>query len=212
MKTLFRPCLALTALFAAPFVLAAERAVFEDDFSNSGSGWPDTQIADHNAKGISLYNGDGGYQMTPVDDATFGIVPAPKQADVPDVALEAGLFLYTGVGQGTGGLVCRHRDNDHFYAFMISGNHGYAILKVEGGVGKTLVSGRFDAALPNMADVRIGARCEGDTLTMTIDGAKVAEAKDATYADGRVGLIVVGEKTAGTSAVFDDFALSAITR
>jgi hypothetical protein len=207
-----RMTLAFALSFAALAVVAADRTVFRDDFSDSGSGWIDTQVADHNAKGIALYNNDGGYQMTPVDDATYGIVPAPKQAGGADVQVEAGLFLYTGVGQGTGGVVCRHRDNDNFYAFMVSGGHGYAVLKVQGGKAETLASGRFEGTMPNIADLRIGARCEGSALKLMLDGNVVAEASDSAHAAGQVGLIVMGEKMAGTSAVFDDFELRSLAR
>lgn len=207
-----RITLAFALTFAALAVVAADSTVFRDDFSDSGSGWIDTQVADLDAKGIALYNNDGGYQMTPVDDATYGIVPAPKQAKGADVQVEAGLFLYTGVGQGTGGVVCRHRDNNNFYAFMVSGGHGYAILKIAGGKAHTLASGRFEGTMPNIADLRIGARCEGSTLKLMLDGDVVAEADDATHTDGQVGLIVMGEKMAGTSAVFDDFELRSISR
>jgi hypothetical protein len=93
---------------------AADRPVFADDFSSDASGWVNTQVADHTARGIALYDGTGGYQMTPVNDDTFGIMPAPKQAAGGDVRVEAGLFLYTGVGQGTAGVVCRHQDNENF--------------------------------------------------------------------------------------------------
>lgn len=195
----------LSLTTAAAF--AAETAILRDDFSDAGSGWIDTQVADHLAKGIALYDGSGGYQMTPIDDATYGVVRAPRQAAGADVRVEANLFLYTGVGQGTGGVVCRHGDNDNFYAFMVSGGHGYAILKVQDGQATTLASGRFEGTMPNIADVRIGARCAGRTLTLTLDGDVVAEAEDGAHADGAAGLIVMGEKTAGTSAVFDDFEL-----
>jgi hypothetical protein len=212
MKRLSRLVPAVALCLAAGFANAADRTVFRDDFSDSGSGWIDTQVADHKAKGIALYNNDGGYQMTPVDDATYGIVPAPKQAPGADVQVEASLFLYTGVGQGTGGVVCRHSDHGNFYAFMVSGGHGYAILKVQGGKAETLANGRFEGVMPNMADLRIGARCEGPSLKLMLDGEVVAEANDAAHSDGQVGLIVMGEKMAGTSAVFDDFELRAIAR
>ena len=146
--------------------------------------------------------------MTPIDDATYGIMPAPRQAKGADVRVEANLFLYTSVGQGTGGVVCRHADNNHFYAFMVSGGHGYAILKVQGGQATTLTSGRFEGTMPNVADVRIGAHCAGSSLKLTIDGEVVAEADDAALTKGGAGLIVMGEKTAGTSAVFDNFELA----
>jgi hypothetical protein len=198
---------ALVLALAAVPALAADKQVFSDDFSDSSSGWVDTQQADHKAKGIALYDGSGGYQMTPVDDTTYGVIRAPRQAAGADVRVEANLFLYTGVGQGTGGLVCRHADNQNFYAFMVSGGHGYAIMKIVDGEATTLTSGRFEGAMPNIADVRIGASCKGDELTLSIDDEVVAEASDSDLGKGASGLIVMGEKMAGTSAVFDNFAL-----
>jgi hypothetical protein len=197
---------ALLLALAAP-ALAAERAVFSDDFSDAGSGWVDTQVADHTAQGLALYDGSGGYQLTPLDDDTFGVIPAPRQAAGPDVRIAAAVFLTTGVGQGTAGVVCRHRDNANFYAFMVSGGHRAAILKVQGGQASVLAAAPFEGPMPNIADVRLGARCEGDRLQLLIDDSVVAEATDADLAAGRTGLIVLGEKTAGTSAVYDDFAL-----
>lgn len=201
------PLVLFAALTTSPLALASS-LVFEDDFSDDQSGWPNTQVADHNAIGMSLYDGSGGYQMTPLDDATYGILPSPRQAKSGDVEIEASVFLYTGVGKGTAGVVCRHQDNDNFYAFMVSGGHGYAILKVEQGQGETLASGRFDGAMPNLADVQLQAVCEGANLTLSIDGDEVAKASDTTFSNGRSALIVLGERTAGTSAVFDRFALS----
>jgi hypothetical protein len=186
---------------------AAEQRVFRDDFSDRASGWVDTQVADHRAKGIALYDGTGGYQMTPVDDATYGVMLAPRQASGPDVRIDAALFLYTGVGQGTGGVVCRHQDNDNFYAFMVSGSHGAGILKVKDGHATTLARAGFEGAMPNIADVRIGARCDGASLQLLLDGEVIAEATDDDLAAGGAGLVVMGERMAGTSAVFDDFAL-----
>jgi hypothetical protein len=205
--TRLAPALALALAALAHPATAADRPVFEDDFSDSASGWTNTQVADHNAKGIALYDGSGGYQMTPVDDATFGIMTAPRQAAGPDVRIDAALFLYTGVGQGTAGVVCRHQDNANFYAFMVSGSHGLGILRIQDGQATTLARGRFEGAMANIADVRIGARCEGETLQLLIDGEVAAEASDGAHASGRAGLIVMGEKMAGTSAVYDDFAL-----
>ena len=95
---------------------------------------------------------------------------------------------------------------------MVSGGHGYAILKVQAGQAETLASGRFEGVMPNIADLRIGARCEGGSLKLMLDGDVVAEADDGTHLLGGTGLIVMGEKMAGTSAVFDDFELRSIER
>lgn len=210
MNTISRISLVLSAAIVSltsPGIAAAAGS-FSDDFSDPASGWVNTQVADHKANGIALYDGSGGYQMTPLDDATYGIVRSPKQVDGADVRASANVFLYTGVGQGTAGVVCRHQDNNNFYAFMVSGGHGYTILKVKDGQAEQLATGRFEGAMPNIADVQISARCEGENLTLSLDGEEVATASDADLAKGASGLIVMGEKTAGTSAVFDNFELS----
>lgn len=205
-----RASVALSVAIAAAVVpaIAFAASVFSDDFSDSSSGWVDTQVADHKAIGIALYDGSGGYQMTPLDDTTYGVIRAPKQAKGADVRIDAKLFLATTVGRGTAGVVCRHQDNSNFYAFMVSGGHGYSILKVKGGSAEQLATGSFEGMMPNMADVEISASCDGDELVMSLDGEEVARASDADLGKGAAGLIVIGERTAGTSAVFDSFELS----
>lgn len=196
------------SLSLALSVSAGDARVFSDDFSNTQSGWRHTPEADHNAKGFSAYDGSGGYQMTPLDDVTLGVSLAPKQAASGNVRIQAALFLYTSVGAGIGGVICRHSDGDNYYGFIVSGAHEYAIVKVRGGTPQTLTKGKFDGMMPNVADVSIQASCDGDKLQMSLDGDVVAEVSDAELTSGASGLMVMGEKTAGTSAVFDSFTLS----
>ncbi len=198
----------LTALIPT---LALAATVFNDDFSDASSGWIDTQVADYRAIGIALYNGSGGYQMTPLEDGSYGVIRAPKQARSADVSVETQVFLYTGIGRGMAGVVCRHQDNNNFYAFMVSGSHGYSIVKVRDGKLELLAKGSFEAMMQNIAEVEIGARCEGGELAMSLDGKEVARASDGELAKGAAGLIVIGEKMAGTSAVFDRFELGALS-
>lgn len=205
-----RTALAAALAIAVVPTAAFAASVFSDDFSDPSSGWVNTQEADHKATGIALYDGAGGYQMTPLDDTTYGVVRAPKQASGSDVRVSANVFLFTSVGKGTGGVVCRHQDNGNFYAFMVSGGHGYAILKVKGGSAEQLATGSFEGAMPNVADVSISASCKGDALVLSLDGEEVARATDADLDKGAAGLIVMGERTAGTSAVFDNFELSSL--
>lgn len=212
MIRLSRIALALCASVGfAMSATAGDARVFSDDFSNENSGWQHTPVADHNAKGFSAYDGSGGYQMTPLDDVTLGVSLAPRQAASGNVRIQAALFLYTGVGAGIAGVICRHSAGDNYYGFMVSGAHGYAIIKVRGGNPQTLTSGKFDDMMPNIADVAIEASCNGDALQMSLDGEVVAEVRDSELTSGASGLMVMGEKTAGTSAVFDSFTLSELS-
>lgn len=153
MNPMSRISLFLSATIASVVTptIAFATGSFSDDFSDPSSGWVNTQVADHKANGIALYDSSGGY---------------------------------------------------------VSGGHGYAILKVKDGQAEQLATGRFEGAMPNIADVQISARCEGSTLALSLDGEEVANASDADLSKGASGLIVMGEKTAGTSAVFDNFELS----
>lgn len=207
MKASTRLVLLGAVMAMAAAVGAAEHRVFSDDFSSADSGWTHAPVADHNAKGISLYDDNGGYQMTPLDNVTYGVALAPAQAASANVHAQSDLFLYTGVGAGTAGLICRY-SRGNFYGFMVTGAHEYAIIRVQNDVPTQLASGSFEGMMPNVADVTISARCNGSQLQMALGGEVVAEAQDSEFSSGASGLVVVGEKMAGTSAVFDNFALS----
>lgn len=203
-----RLTLSLCAALASAGLMAAEAQVLRDDFSDLNSGWDHFQADTLEHKGFSVYNETGGYQMTPVDDNSYGVSLAPKQAGGADVRVAGEIFLYTGVGLGSGGVVCRYVDAQNFYAFMVSGKHGFGIVKMIDGKITGLTAGSFEGSMPNIAEVRIEGRCQGDNLSLYIDGKQVGSAKDADLAQGKSGLVVLGEKMAGTSAVFDSFELA----
>jgi hypothetical protein len=55
------------------------------------------------------------------------------------------------------------------------------------------------------------AACVGQTLSLTVNGEVVASAEDATFAHGRVGLLVGTGLGAPASAQFDNFVLTGPT-
>lgn len=160
-----------------------------------------------------MYTSSGKYQMTPTTDGTVGVSLAPKQAASADVQIGAELFMYAGIGAGASGVVCRFRDHDNYYAFVASGAPGWIILKVQGGKPMPLARGALPkGVVAGAVEGRVEAHCQGDRLQMAFGGRKVGEARDATFATGRSGLIVMGEAAAGTSAVFDDVTLDDLAR
>ncbi|WP_460831193.1 hypothetical protein [Lysobacter humi (ex Lee et al. 2017)] len=204
--------LPLLLLAVAP-VLYAATPVLRDDFSRRTSGWSDNGSRGHLSRGFSTYTPSGKYQMTPTADGTVGVSLAPKQAASPDVEIGADLFMYAGIGAGASGVVCRFRDHDNYYAFVASGAPGWLILKVQGGKPTPIARGTLPkGVMPGAVEGRLQARCEGDRLRMAFGGRVVGEARDATFATGKAGLIVMGEAAAGTSATFDDVALDDLAR
>lgn len=63
-------------------------------------------------------------------------------------------------------------------------------------------------AAAGSVDARLSVECNGDTLRLKARDGGSPQAKDSDFAAGRSGLLVIGEKMAGTSAVFDDFVLA----
>lgn len=210
MRTAIRTVLACTLLVAIP-AFAAGTVVLRDDFSNASSGWPDNGADASRAKGFATYTPSGKYQMTPTQDSTYGVILAPVQPRSDDVRVDAEMFMYAGLGKGAAGLVCRFQDHDNFYGFIATGAPGWVLLKVRNGKGTNLAQGALPAgAMPGAVDTRIGAECEGDTLTLSIGGRQVGQARDTAFARGKSGLVVMAEHAAGTSATFDNVVLTGL--
>lgn len=195
----------LTLATAAP-VSGAE--LVRDDFSSAGSGWQNKAATSDRDLGFAVYTDSGQYQMTPVRDNTFGFIPAPRQADGGDVRIESDLFLYAGIGAGAGGLACRFKDHQNFYGFLARGDAALLIMKIKDGKATPLAQGKVKSIMAGSVDTRLTVECKGDVLRFSAKDGSSIEARDGDFSAGQSGLVVIGEKMAGTSAVFDDFVLA----
>ncbi len=205
-----RPIARLVAILALAASLPAGAAgvVLRDDFSDAGSGWPNHAATHASDLGFAVYTDDGQYQMTPVRDNAFGVIAAPRQAAGGNVRIESDLFLYAGVGAGAGGLVCRYRDHDNFYAFLARGDAVLLILKIKDGKATALAKGSVKSVMAGSVDTRFSAECRDDTLRLSARDGSTISARDADLRGGSAGLVVIGERMAGTSAVFDNVLLA----
>ena len=110
-----------------------------------------------------------------------------------DVEVTAQTRQLSGPNDNAYGLICRYRDEQNFYVFLISGDGFYAIGKytsaspqVEYLTGAEYLPSNFI----NQGDAanRIGARCVGDALSLPINGELVATVRDSSHAAGDIGL------------------------
>lgn len=207
MHTVSRRLAAVLIAFCTAPAFAAP--VFSDDFSRATSGWPNMQATRDSDLGFAVYTDSGRYQLTPVHDHTFGFIAAPTQAAGGDVRVEADLFLYAGIGRGAAGLACRFQDHRNFYGFLARGDAGVVIVKVRDGNATVLAQGTVASVMPGAVDTRLTAECSGDTLRLATKGGKAISARDTEFTGGKTGLVVIGEKLAGTSGMFDNFVLTA---
>lgn len=187
---------------------AAAAEILRDDFSSSSSGWTNKAATRDSDLGFAVYTDAGQYQMTPVSDSTLGFIAAPRQAEGGDVHMESDLFLYAGIGAGSGGLACRFQDHQNFYAFVARGDAVMAIVKVKDGQPSLLAQAKVKSVMAGTVDTRLKVDCKGDELRFSAQDGGSIKAQDGEFRSGKSGLVVAGQKMAGTSAVFDNFVLA----
>jgi len=197
----------LAALLAAPCL--ARASTFRDDFSHAGTGWPNAAATRDQHRGFAVYTDSGQYQMTPVQDHTFGFAASPLQQG-GEVSVGADLFLYAGIGRGGAGLACRYRDPANFDAALARGDGKLVLIRVREGAAELLAGGPLDSVIAGSVDTRIELRCQGDQISARTREGLHIEARSPGAAEGESGLLVIGEAAAGTSAVFDNFELTAL--
>lgn len=213
-ETAMRPIPLMTALVLATASLSATAGtVFKDDFSSKRSGWADNSEATMLGKtrGMGIYDDLGKFQMTPLENDTIGLIPSPKQAADGNVRITTDMFVYVSEGRGAGGVFCRTQDRDNFYAFLVTGNGGWSIIRSKDGKGNVLASGALPRqVVDGMVDGVVGAECKGNTFTMTFKGKRLGSGTDDTWSNGQAGLVVLGTNLAATSALYDDFLLESL--
>lgn len=175
--------------------------LFQDDFSDPNSSW-DTW-SDSNS--VTSYD-QGGLRIV-VNQPHFDFWSRPgKRFD------QAHLSVLTtklaGPDNNDFGLICRFKNRDNFYAFLISSDGYGGILKVLNGV-YTIISGPslqyFEVIRQGEAQNVIEAVCNESMLQLMVNGEKVLEAQDGDLTTGEVGVIAGAYEVSGVDILFDDF-------
>jgi hypothetical protein len=180
---------------------APQRVVFEDDFSDTQSGWNRA----HGPGGESDY-ADGMYRILVSQPDTD--IWALSGLDLGDVSIEVTALKVGGDRNNRFGVVCRAVDANNFYSFIISSDGFYGIGKIKNSsyalVGMDSLQ-PSKAILTGSANNRIRADCVGEALTLYVNGEKLAEVQDSEFPSGDVGLIAGTYEQPGTDIRFDDF-------
>ena len=180
--------------------------LFSDGFGNPASGWDTGSWA----TGSSEYY-SGGFRIV-VTQAGFARYSNPGLF-FTDVRIEVDADLIGGEEDNYFGVICRYQNPDNFYALLINSKGYYAIRKRVGGGSFDFISG--DSFLvagginlggePN----HITAVCEGNKLSLSINGSLIAEVEDGDISSGDVGLIVGTITATSTEILFDNFEVHA---
>jgi hypothetical protein len=202
--------LAITALLAAchaswvtDLTARSGDEIYHDDFSDSSSGWPQTS----GPNGAIGY--DGGTFRIRVLTPNYDLWAFPGQ-EFGNVQLEANATRLAGPDSNRFGLICRYRDSQNFYFFIISSDGYFAIGKVSGGV-RTLIGQEMMAYSPEIVrgngPNHLRFDCFNKTLTAFVNGKIVAITTDADLTSGDAGLLAGAFDQPGVDVSFDDFVV-----
>lgn len=179
------------------------RVRFRDDFSETSSGW--NRIS--TTQGETEYS-DGVYRIF-VNEPNLDIWSLAG-LDLSDVRIEVDALKVGGERDNRFGVICRAVNPESFYTFIVSSDGYYGIGKIRG-QDYTLIG--MDALQPTeainkgSAINRLRADCIGDTLTLYVNGVRLAEVRDSDFASGDIGLIAGTYQTPGTDIRFDNLVV-----
>jgi hypothetical protein len=176
--------------------------LFEDDFSDPGSGWDRLQ----SAEGIMDYDAAGYRILVNALDTNFWSTPHKSFADV---RLEVDAGKLGGPEENRAGLMCRYSGADYYF-FMIT-HDGYFGVGVFAG-GQAVLLGQsemqFHPAIHTGVNINhLRADCVGEALTLYANGQQLASVQDARLKDGDVGLLAGTFGQPGVDMIFDNFVV-----
>ena len=112
------------------------------------------------------------------------------------------------------GVICAQQQEAwSFYYLAIRPAGDYAIIKATDGEDDVYLTGdgwtTSSLIKPNAGSYRVGADCNGGTLTLYVDGQRITSITDNTYIKGRVGVFGwSGDRSADVT--FDNFLLASL--
>jgi hypothetical protein len=174
--------------------------LFSDDFSSDRSGWD----RDSAAQGFTEYV-NGAYHIKVETDSYFWW-GTPYQ-NFGDVIVEVDAALVAGEDDNMYGVICKHEDNDNWYALVISGD-GYAAIRKRYLGGELEYITDFEPAPmvnTGRASNKLRGECVGDRLALYVNGELAIESFDADISAGDVGLIAGTFEQPLTEVSFDNF-------
>lgn len=194
-------CAPLTGL-VIPKTSGSGKVLYADGFQNPDSGWSTWKSADSQVS----YQ-DGGLRMV-VNRPGYDIWSRPARR-FADTRIEVDARRYAGPENNDFGLLCRYRNSDNFYAFLIGSDGYFGIVHVQDGQYRVLTGGgemQFSEAVrAGEAVNQLRGDCVGSHLRLYINGTLAAEAQDETIQSGEVGLMAGAFDEPGVDVWFDNF-------
>jgi hypothetical protein len=178
--------------------------LFSDDFSAKNGGW---SLTSTDSGSSVAFTHQGLEFIINEKDQDFWSTLAGEYSNI-GVGVDAGKL--GGPDDNTFGVICRYQDAENFYAFLISSDGYYGIIKIKDGK-YSLLSGKnmdYDAGIVRGKGTnRILGICSQDELGLFVNGKLLTIVQDPDLIEGRVGMIAGTNAVPGTDILFDNLIL-----
>jgi hypothetical protein len=177
--------------------------LFQDGFSDPSSGWDKIRTQD----GVTDYEGERYRIAINTPNADFWANPGLA---FQDVVIDVDAGKVSGPDDNDFGVLCRYQDVNNFYFLIISSDGYYGIGMVKNGKQQLLDPPQMyhsEYIIPGDGPNHIQAICDGDEISLTVNGELLAEARDFSFIDGDIGLIVGSFDVAGVDIWFDNLTV-----
>lgn len=178
--------------------------LYKDDFSRSSSGWE--TFSDEN-NSLIAYQADGLRIVVNQSQTDLWTRPGKKFTDSWQ---EVDAIKLGGPDNNHFGLICRYKDQNNFYAFLVSSDGYSGVVKMKG--GKMTILGNdsleFNQSIHQGQVLnRLRAGCIGPVLILFVNGEKILVRQDSDFGAGEIGLIAGSYEKSGVDIYFDNFAV-----
>jgi len=177
--------------------------LFQDGFSDNSSGWDQVRTPE----GMTDYEGERYRIVVNTTNADFWANPG---LFFHDVVIDVDSGKVSGPDDNDYGVLCNYQDVQNFNFLIISSDGYYGIGKVKDGEQQLLDPPQmYHSEHINTGEGpnHIQATCSGDSLKLSVNGNLLAEARDFSFSDGDIGLIVGSFDVAGVDIWFDNLSV-----
>ncbi len=175
--------------------------VYEDDFSDPGSGWDDA----FDRYTTKQYGNNKYYiEVTTSNLVAWGLA----NRDVSDFRLEVDAAQEAGPNNNGYGILFRFQDRNNFYRFDVSGDGFFLLSKFHDGEWVTLVPWTASSAINvGQASNRLVVEAVGNRIRVYANDSLLAEVEDDTFSHGNFGFFASTFSEPNLTISYDDIKL-----
>jgi serine/threonine protein kinase len=189
--------------------LTTTTIIYEDDFSNTSSGWT---VSSNDIGEANYFNGQYRLSIKQPGHMIAGINPAIGSID--DFIIDFDTQSLTSSEDSSYGIIVRQKDInrfDNFYYFQIYGNKGtYKVEAQSAGQWSTLIEADAPETIKTDGSVNhVTVKCIGPKMELYINDSMIATMEDDSFLKGFVALAAMSgmESDSQVDSIFDNIKI-----